>query len=266
MTSPSTPPQAGRSVATALFEREDRARQAIRGLGAWGISERQLGLLVAGAARANQAVIAADVHGLLAAANQAGDLTGVLVSMGVPEGEARFCASEVAAGRALVVIDTSGSDYGRVRDQLLRNGGYDVRSRGAALVRGDGAGVSGGVGPLPVDLTGQWQDVASRYEMLFDQHYGTTDLTWPQVEPVYRFAWEKANKPGLRGRPWSEVAGDVQRDWESAPRALPWGAAGGPIHDVWDDVAEEAATGAEGGQDRRIPRQGTDQAGPARDL
>jgi hypothetical protein len=134
------------------------------------------------------------------------------------------------------------------------------------VVRPDGAGVHGGTGPRPIDLTSDWTDVASRYEMLFDQHYGTSDLTWPQMEPVYRYAWEAANAPDLRGRPWSDVEADVRHNWESQSRACEWDVASGAIRDVWEDVAAEATTGTEGGQDRRIPRQGTDQSVPARDV
>jgi hypothetical protein len=102
--------------------------------------------------------------------------------------------------------------------------------------------------------------------MLWQQHYGTTDATWEQMAPVYRHAWQLANEPRYRGRPWTEVEAAVQSDWQSAGRAPDWAAVAGPIRDVWEDVAEEAAQGAEGGQDRRIPRQGNDQSGPARTM
>ena len=263
--SSSLPPQASRSVAIGLFDSENAARRGVQALATRGVSERQVGVLVPGATPSEGNVPGADVSGLLMLANQAGDVSGVLVNMGVPEGEARFYANEVAAGRTLVVAD-AGQNYANAREALLQSGAYDVQSRGSELARADGAGVSGGTGARPVDLTSEWTDVASRYEMLFGQHYGTTDLTWDQVEPVYRYAWEAANTTGMRGRPWSEVEADLRRDWDSSPRGFAWDVASGPIRDVWEDVAAEASTGAEGGQDRRIPRQGTDQSVPARDV
>jgi hypothetical protein len=263
--SSSTPPQADRSVAVGLFESEDAAQRAIQALATRGVSQRQVGLLVPGAPAPGGQVPSADVSGLLMAANQAGDVTGVLVTLGVPEGEARFYANEVAAGRTLIVAEAP-HNYADARQALLQSGAYDVESRGEELARPDGAGVRGGTGPRPIDLTSDWTDVASRYEMLFGQHYGTTDLTWAEMQPVYRFAWETANAPSVRGRPWAEVEAEVRRDWEGAPHSMAWDVAAGPIRDVWEDVAAEASTGAEGGQDRRIPRQGTDQSVAARDV
>src|SRR5918911_2626920 len=262
----STPPQAGRSVVVGLFEREPQARQAVQGVRGLGLDERQVGILVPGQGSEDAPPGASsDVSGVLAIAAVGDDVARVLVEMGVPEGEARFYATEAGAGRTLVVVDADGQ-YGVVRDLVLRNGGYDVQSRGAELARPAGAGVRGGSGPAPIDLTRNWDDVASRYEMLWQQHYGTTDATWDQMAPIYRFAWQVANDPRYRGRPWSEAEAAVRQEWESAAGQASWSDVAGPIRDVWEDVADEATTGAEGGADRRIPRQGADQRVAARDL
>jgi len=246
-----------------LFEHAQLARQAIDALGDLGLDQqRQLGLLVPGAPAAAGQVPASDVRGLLAGANQAGDVAALLQTLGVAEGEARYVTEEVRAGRSLVVAN-AGPHADTVRARLLERGGYDVQSRGGELARPTGAGVPGGSGPQPIDLTSAWPDVASRYRMLWQQHYGTTDATWEQVEPIYRYAWERANAPQDRGRPWSEVAARLEQEWQSQPGATAWSSAAGPIRDVWEDVAEEATTGAEGGQDRRIARPGADQTGPA---
>jgi hypothetical protein len=104
--------------------------------------------------------------------------------------------------------------------------------------------------------------------MLWQQHYGTTDATWEQMEPIYRHAWELANQAGYRGRPWSEVESNIASDWQRSAYAqqLAWQDAAGPVRDVWEDVVQEAMTGAEGGADRRIPTSGTDQSVAARDV
>jgi hypothetical protein len=273
--SASTPPQAGRSVVVGLFEREPQARQAVQGVRGLGLDERQVGILVPGQGSEDAPPGASsDVSGVLAIAAVGDDVARVLVEMGVPEGEARFYATEAGAGRTLVVVDADGQ-YGAVRDLVLRNGGYDVQSRGAELARPAGAGVPGGSGAAPIDLTTNWDDVASRYEMLWQQHYGTSDATWEQMAPVYRFAWQAANAPRYRGRPWTEIEAAVRQDWETTARdgggassalPAPWSEVAGPIRDVWEDVADEATTGAEGGADRRIPRQGADQDVAARDV
>jgi hypothetical protein len=258
-------PQAGRSVVVALFEQEAQARQAIQAVRGLGLDERRVGILTPGQASDGSAGGGSDVSGVLALAAQGNDIARVLVELGVPDGEARFYATEAGAGRTLVLVQAD-DEYGAVRDLVLRNGGYDVQSRGAELARPAGAGTPGGSGAAPIDVSTKWADVASRYEMLWQQHYGTSDSTWEQMAPVYRFAWQAANDPRFRGRPWSEAEAAVRQKWESGAGAQSWTEVAGPIRDVWEDVAEEAATGAEGGADRRIPRQGADQQVPARDL
>lgn len=247
MSSP-TPRQTNEAVALGLFDSPAHARQAVDALAKLGISPTQVGLLVPGVASDTGST---EASGLLAAASGAGQLETALASLGVAQGEIRFYANEVTSGRVLVAVEP-GQNADAVGDVIVRHGGYDVQSRGAELARVDDAGVPGGTGPRPIDITGRWEDVASRYEMLWQQHYGTTDATWEQMAPVYRHAWYVANAPERRGRPWSEVEASIRREWEST-QAEPWDAVAGPIFDVWEDVAEDAATSAEGGADRRIP-------------
>jgi hypothetical protein len=255
-------PQHGRTVAVSLFDGEPVARKAVDQLRASGVEERRVGMLVPSPDSTKAGM---DVSGLLAEAGSSGIET-VLQRMGVPEGEARFYAHEVQdSGRTLVIVDAN--DYAATRDVLLRAGGYDVQSRGGELAAADDVGAPSGTGPMPIDITHRWEDVASRYEMLWQQHYGTSDATWEQMAPVYRFAWYAANDARWRGRPWSQAEDTVRRAWQSTSGdSRDWQDVAGPIHDVWEDVAEEALMGAEGGQDRRIPRQGTDQSVAARDL
>ncbi len=230
-------------MAAALFADTRLARRAADVLMSSGVSESSIHVLDATVA----------------------DLQPSLVSLGVPEGEARYYIELVSAGQTLLVV-AGQTDLASARETLLSQGGVDVQAQGGQLARPEGAGVAGGTGARPSDVTGRWQDVISRYEMLWQQHYGTSETTWEQMAPVYRYAWELANQPRYRGRPWSEVEATVRADWASRGSALTWDLVAGPIRDVWEDVAEEAAIGAEGGGDRRIPRQGNDQTVAARDL
>jgi hypothetical protein len=234
------------------------------------VTPRHVGLLAPGQRPSVSATGESDVSGLLAMAASAADgtdVSAVLVTMGVPEGEARFYVSELREGRTLLVVDAHGQSDA-VRNVVLEHGGYDVQSRGRDFIRGDGTTTRGTTGrSLPVDVTDNWQDVRSRYEMLWQQHYGTTDATFEQMEPIYRYAWELANDARYRGRRWRAVERAVRRDYDSSRLpSFTWEHARGPIRDVWEDVAQEAAMGAEGGADRRITRQGTDQSTAARDL
>ena len=233
-------------MAVGVFDSESQARQAAEALDGLG------------------QVALAGPTARTAWLETAGDLVAALASVGVAEGEARFYAHEVDASRWLVIVEAGQDGYTRARDLLRQQGARDVQSQGEELVRGSEAsdGVSGGGVALDADLTDRWEDVRSRYEMLFEQHYGTTDTSWPEVEPLYQQAWQMANAPDLRGRPWSDVEATLRRHWEAEPGRPAWSEAAGPIQDVWEDVAAESTT-PEGGADRRVPRQGADQSGPA---
>jgi hypothetical protein len=254
-------------VVVGLFEDEARARRVIDAARDLGLSDQQFGVLTSGQ-RVNASDPASGVLGRAALTEDTTDVAGVLQKIGVPDGEARFYAHEAQAGRTLLVILNADGRAEQVRKLVLDHGGFDVQSQGGEFIRGEGAGVSRGAGPRPVDVTANWEDFRSRYEMLWQQHYGTTDATWAQMEPLYEFAWRLANDTRHRGRPWSEVEGALRRDFEASTfgRGMQWDDAAGPLRDVWEDVAQEALTGAEGGADRRIPTAGTDQSVAARDV
>ena len=104
-------------VVAAVFDQPAAAQQALESFGL--DPQRQLGLWAP----------PSDGRGLLVGINRAEELTAGLVSLGVPEGEARYLMDEVRNGRTLVVVD-AGDRYAEVREQLLAEGGYDVQSRG----------------------------------------------------------------------------------------------------------------------------------------
>ena len=253
-----------------MFERESGARAAVAAVRALGIGDQQIGLLSPGQHVSASASRPGEVSGAIAQAasvTNSDEIDNILQGMGVPDGEARFYAQSAREGQYLVVVNADGR-ADEVRHRVLELGGSDVESRGRELIRPGESGVPGGAGPRPVDVTANWRDVRSRYEMLWQQHYGTTDATWEQMEPLYEYGWQLANGPDIRGRRWSEVAQTVEREWADSAfaRAMTWQDAEGPLRDVWEDVAEEAAMGAEGGADRRVARQGSDQSVAARDL
>lgn len=259
-----------RSIVVALFEQVSAARNAAAAVRSLGLTDQHVGLLAPGERLTVSEMRDPDVSGLLALAasgTDGNDIGNVLLSMGVPDGEARFYAAEAREGRSLVVVTADGR-ANEVRQMMLERGGYDVQSRGRDFIRAGDDGVPGGLGAPPEDLTQDWTDVRSRYEMLWQQHYGTSDATWEQMEPLYEYTWRLANQQEYRGRAWSEVASAVKREWSRSGLRQPgsWQDASGPMHDVWDDVVEEAATGAEGGADRRIATFGSDQTIAARDL
>lgn len=179
-------------------------------------------------------------------------LLGVLVEHGVPEGSARYYDRALQEGRSIVVVEAPGH-YEASQEALRELGARDVESEGGDLVR-EGSGAQAAAPPLPAEVTGRWEDVHSRYEMLFAQRFGASDATWEQYQPIYRWAWETATAARQAGRSWEEAEADLRRQWQTGPSQLPWSDAAEAARDVWDDVATEAARGAEGGEHRRTAR------------
>ena len=227
---PISPTQTERAVAVGVFDGESSAREATVRLRSAGFADDQMTLISTFAAEVRQA----------------------LLDLGVPEGEVRFYTDELEQGRSVLVVAAAGN-YDEARQLLLAQGAYDVQSRGAELVRGDAGSepaASRGRSTPPLDETTRWEDVRSRYEMLFGQHYGTRG-SWEESEPLYRHAWQLANDPRYRGRPWSEVGPLLEREWTSQRRTPAWEDAAGPVRDVFEDVADEARMGLEGGAEFR---------------
>lgn len=229
-------------IAVAVFEQRGQAEQALRALRASGLDDQQMSLVSASASPE-------DLLRLGVGAAESGDLQTVLVGLGLPTGQARFYDRQVREGGSLVVV-RAGERAPEARQVLRAQGGTDVESAGAALVRAPEAGDEAAGAPPP-DLTTRWEDVASRYEMLWGQHYGAEGGEWTDYEPVYRYAWEVANRAADRGSAWETVEPSLRRDWEARGSGVPWSDVAGAVQDVWQDVADEARTGAEGGAARR---------------
>ncbi len=215
MTTSDPDPRRG-SVVVGLFETEPKARAAAEAVQAMGFERGAFDVLPpADRPSPSQNTVRTEFLTQAASSAEPSDVESVLASLGVPEGEARFYAEESREGRTLLVVRANGR-ADEVRRLVQERGGSDVQSRGRDLIRGQTRAVRGGTGARPVDITDDWVDVRSRYQMLWQQHYGTTDATWEQTEPLYRRAFQLANDPRYRARPWSEVESALKRDWTSA--------------------------------------------------
>src|SRR5437868_12718810 len=104
MSSPSST-RTPRPVVVALFVHESQARQAVGALRDSGLPQDQVSVLTPGL-RPSEVLTGMLPLGL--AASDGSDVSDALASLGVPDGEARFCASEASDGRTLVVIDAKG--------------------------------------------------------------------------------------------------------------------------------------------------------------
>jgi hypothetical protein len=217
---------AGSTVLVAVFQSTQQAERAIADLQRQRLGDPRL----IGAAEAPAGT----------------ELEQVLVAQGVPEGQARWYASESENGKAIVLL--VGGQADEARKLLLQHGGHDVGSQGGALAGGSATQANRAeAAPLPVDVTHQWGDVWTRYKMLFDQRYGAGNVTWAQYEPAYRWAWELATSPAYSGRAWDEAQPAVKHAWNESRPDLRWEDVAEGMRDVWEDVAEEVGTIGEGG-------------------
>ena len=72
------------------------------------------------------------------------------------------------------------------------------------------------------------------YRSRWQQRYGTSGGRWEEYEPSYRYGYELRNDPRYRGRGWSEVEADVQRDWTTRHPETPWERAKESVREAWE--------------------------------
>jgi uncharacterized protein (TIGR02271 family) len=140
----------------------------------------------------------------------------------------------------------------KVDDQnnLLRgNAGADVASRsaattGSAPTRATTGASASGMGAAPgtsltgTPTTGAWAAAMPGYRSRWQQQYGTTGQRWEDVEPSYEYGYGLRNQDRYRGRSWSDIEPDVQRDWTATHPNTPWDRASQGIRDAWERATD----------------------------
>jgi hypothetical protein len=212
----------------ASFENKAQARQATRALQASGLEASRVRLIRP--PRVDWVVLRMLPHREQDAA-VATELGQALVDLGVPDGPARFYEREFAAGKSLVLVLPEADVDVNVRAALRQYGGQDLEEIGGHLARAPDHDVhqtdSG-----PTEFAEAWRDISDYYEMLFDQRYGTEDITWGECESAYRFAWELGHRQEYRRRPWTEVADIIRMTWQSRCSAVNWDRVADGMEDV----------------------------------
>src|SRR5579859_4248905 len=100
----------GERAVVGVFEHDSGAREAIRALGAAGVSSEHVGTVAPGERLSVSTQSSATAGPLWAAASAApsDDVSSVLAGLGVPDGEARYYAAQSREGRTLVVVEANG--------------------------------------------------------------------------------------------------------------------------------------------------------------
>lgn len=80
--------------------------------------------------------------------------------------------------------------------------------------------------------------------------YATSDATFDDYSPAYRYGWE--SYPRYRGNTFDSVEGDLSRDWDRVRgnSSLTWDRARYATRDAWDRVSDTVERATPGDSDR----------------
>lgn len=120
-----------------------------------------------------------------------------------------------------------------VRREELR-----VDKEGEVDLAGDASARVGSTGATTRASTSTWDQAMPGYRQRWQQRYGTGGGRWEQSEPAYRYGWELRNQPAYRGRAWSDVESQAQRDWTTRNPNTPWERVRDSVRDAWDNATD----------------------------
>ncbi len=129
---------------------------------------------------------------------------------------------QVDLEKRAVVYEEVGLEKRAVQDTEHVSG--TVRHEEARIDR-DGDVATGGA---------NWNQAMPTYRQRWQERYGSTGERWEDAEPGYRYGYETRGRPEYRGRGWSDVEHEVQRDWTQRNPGKPWDRARESIRETWD--------------------------------
>jgi len=94
----------------------------------------------------------------------------------------------------------------------------------------------GAVGTVGSASAGAWDQAMPTYRQKWQQRFGATGGRWEDYEPGYRYGYELRSRPEYRGRQWSEVEPQFERDWTTRNPASPWSRVRDSVRDTWEDA------------------------------
>jgi len=131
---------------------------------------------------------------------------------------------EVGLNKQQVVENQPVSDT--VRREELR-----VNKEGDVAVGGAAAGTTGGM-----SSTGSWDQAMPTYRQRWQQRFGSSGGRWEDYEPGYRYGHELRSRPEYRGRSWTEIEPQLERDWTQRNPSTPWARARESVRDTWENA------------------------------
>jgi len=132
---------------------------------------------------------------------------------------------EVSVEKRAVVYEEV--QVGKQQVQETQRVSGTVRREEARIEREGDVNVGGG-------QAGRWDQAMPAYRTRWQQRVGTTGGRWEEAEPSYRYGWDLRNDPRYRGRSWTDVEADAQRDWTSRNPNTPWAKARDSVREAWE--------------------------------
>lgn len=83
-----------------------------------------------------------------------------------------------------------------------------------------------------------WEQAMPGYRERWQQRYGSGGSRWEDAEPGYHYGYDMRNQPQYRGRAWSDVEPEIQRDWTQRNPATPWERAKEFVRATWENTAD----------------------------
>jgi uncharacterized protein (TIGR02271 family) len=83
-----------------------------------------------------------------------------------------------------------------------------------------------------------WDQVMPSYRQRWQQRVGSTGGRWEDYEPGYRYGYELRGRPEYRGRNWTDVESQVQRDWTQRNPSTPWDRVRDSVRETWENATD----------------------------
>ncbi len=138
---------------------------------------------------------------------------------------------QVQLGKQSVVYEEVG--VGKREVQGTQEVSGTVRREEARVEREGAVGTGGTVGAASGS---GWDQVMPSYRERWQQRYGSSGDRWEDTEPAYRYGHEMRSRPEYRGRQWTEVEPEFQRDWVKRNPDKPWDKASRAVRETWDEA------------------------------
>jgi uncharacterized protein (TIGR02271 family) len=84
--------------------------------------------------------------------------------------------------------------------------------------------------------SGGWEQAMPGYRQRWQQRFGSRGGRWEDYEPGYRYGHELRSRPEYRGRSWTDIEPQLERDWTQRNPSTPWDRVREHVRDTWENA------------------------------